>query len=85
MSACVLRWTAIQALCVAVFGDNRQDMEESINAIIAHTTLYGLAAQKAAAEKIRDERKFASIDDLKAQLAADRLMILGDSALPQQR
>lgn len=46
----------IQALCVAVFGDNRQDMEESINAIIEHTTLYGLAAQKAEAEKIRAER-----------------------------
>ena len=46
----------IQALCVAVFGDNRQDMEESINAIIEHTTLYGLAAQKAEEEKIRAER-----------------------------
>ena len=46
----------IQALCVAVFGDNRQDMEESINSIIEHTTLYGLAAQKAEEEKIRAER-----------------------------
>lgn len=46
----------MQALCVAVFGDNREDMEESVNAIIEHTTLYGLAAQKAEAEKIRAER-----------------------------
>ena len=47
--------------------------------------LYGRRLRVRLSEKIRDERKFASIDDLKAQLAADRLMILGDSALPQQR
>lgn len=47
--------------------------------------LYGRRLRVRLSEKIRDERKFASIDDLKAQLAADRLMILGGSALPQQR
>ncbi len=46
--------------------------------------LYGRRLCVRLSEKIRDERKFASIDDLKAQLAADRRKILGDSAIPQQ-
>ena len=40
--------------------------------------LYGRHLRVRLSEKIRDERKFASIDDLKAQLAADRAMILGE-------
>ena len=57
----------IQALCVAVFGDNRADMEDSINTIIEHTSLSGFAAQKAHAEKIRAERHQVLLELQKAR------------------
>ena len=38
--------------------------------------LYGRRLRVRLAEKIRDERKFASIDDLKSQLESDRRAIL---------
>lgn len=43
--------------------------------------LYGRRLCVRLEEKIRDERKFASIDELKSQLAADRLKILGDRSI----
>lgn len=46
----------IQALCVAVFGDQHEDMEESVRAIIEHTSCCGLVEQEAQAEAIRAER-----------------------------
>ena len=57
----------IQALCVAVFGDNRADMEESISAIIEHTSLFGFSEQKTKAEKIRAERHQTLLELQKAR------------------
>ena len=41
--------------------------------------LYGRRLRVRLAEKIRDERKFASIDELKSQLAADRRRIMDET------
>lgn len=52
----------IQALCVAVLGDNREDMEKSIYEIIEHTAHYGYDAQRNLAERLRKERHQILLD-----------------------
>lgn len=52
----------IQALCVAVLSDNREDMEKSINEIIEHTTLCRYDAQRNRAERLREERHQTLLD-----------------------
>ena len=46
----------IQALCVAVLGDNQADMEESVNAINEYTAIHSYEEQRTVAERIRARR-----------------------------
>ena len=57
----------IQALCVAVFGDNRADMEESISTIIERMSSPEFDSQKGRAEKIRAERHQTLLELQKAR------------------
>lgn len=46
----------LQALCVAVLGDNRADIEESINTIIDRTSGVPYAAQRAKVQQLKQQR-----------------------------